>query len=88
MLVLLRAIPPGGNNDAANALMKTVKVYPLDRPANWQQPTWVRLEKGDFTPVQWESNLQYWRVLKEIIDLEPAYEAYRAYTASLRVWAL
>ena len=35
VLVLLRAIPPGGNNDAANALMKTAKVYPLNpRRAN------------------------------------------------------
>jgi hypothetical protein len=83
VLVLLRAIPSGGDNEAANALMKTVKVYPLNRPVDWQPPTWVRLENGDFTPVPWETNLQYWQVLKEIIDLEPAYEAYRSYYGEL-----
>lgn len=83
VLVLIRAIPPEGDNQAANELIKTVKVYPLDRPADWQEPTWVRLEKGDLTPLQWETNLQYWQVLHEIIDLEPAYEAYRPFYGEL-----
>lgn len=83
VLLLLRAIPPGGDNDKANALIKTVKVYPLKRTPEWKQPTWVPLPKGDFTPLQWETNLQYWQVLKEIIDLEPAYEAYRSYYGEL-----
>jgi hypothetical protein len=83
VLVLIRAIPPGGDNEAANALMKTVKVYQLNRPADWKEPTWVRLGKGDFTPLQWETNLRYWQVLKEVIDLEPVYEAYRPYPGEL-----
>lgn len=83
VLVLLRAIPPGGDNEKANALMKTVKVYPLNRPANWKEPTWVKLAKGDFTPVEWETNLLYWQVLKEVIDTEPAYEAYRPFYGEL-----
>jgi hypothetical protein len=81
--VLLRAIPPAGNNDVANALIQTVKVYPLNQTAGWKAPTWVKLPKGDFTPLQWETNIQYWQVLKEIIDLEPAYEAYRSYYGEL-----
>ena len=83
VLVLLRAIPPAGNNDAANALIQTVKVYPLNQTAGWKAPTWVKLPKGDFTPLQWETNFQYWQVLKEIIDLEPAYEPYRSYYGEL-----
>jgi hypothetical protein len=83
VLILLRAIPPEGNNDAANDLMKTVRVYPLQRSAKWSEPSWVRLSKGDFTPSQWETNLEFWRVLHEIIDLEPAYESYRAYYGEL-----
>jgi hypothetical protein len=83
VLVLLRAIPPAGNNDAANALIQTVKVYPLHQTAGWKAPTWVKLPKGDFTPLRWETNFQYWQVLKEIIDLEPAYEAYRSYYGEL-----
>lgn len=83
VLVLIRAIPPGGDTEAANAMMKTVKVYPLDARADWREPSWVRLEHGDFTPLQWETNLLYWQVLHEVIGLEPAYEAYRPYYGEL-----
>ncbi len=83
VLVLIRAIPPGGDNEAANELMKTVKVYPLNRKADWKEPTWVRLKEGDFTPLQWETNLKFWQVLHEIIEQEPAYEAYRPYYGEL-----
>ena len=83
VLVLLRAIPPGGDNEAANVLMQTAKVYPLNPRADWKAPDWVRLKKGDFTPLQWETNIKYWQVLKEIIDLEPAYDAYRPYYGEL-----
>jgi hypothetical protein len=81
--VLIRAIPPAGDNDKANALIKTVKVYPLTRTADWKEPTWTPLLKGDFTPVPFETGLQYWQVLKDVIDLEPAYEAYRSYYGEL-----
>ena len=64
-------------------MIKSVKTYPLKRTADWKQPTWAPLPKGDFTPLRWETNLQYWQVLKEIIDLEPAYEAYRSYYGEL-----
>jgi hypothetical protein len=50
VLILLRAIPPGGDNDKANALIKTVKVYPLKRTVDRKEPTWVPLPKGDFIP--------------------------------------
>jgi hypothetical protein len=83
VLVLIRAIPPGGDNEAANAVMKTVKVYPLNRPTDWKEPSWVKLTNGDFTPLQWETNLEYWRVLQEVIDTEPSYEAYRSYYGEL-----
>lgn len=83
VLVLIRAIPPGGDIEAANAMMQTVKVYPLDGRADSPEPSWVRLEHGDFTPLQWETNLRYWQVLHEVIDLEPAYEAYRPYYGEL-----
>ena len=83
VLVLIRAIPPGGDNEAANALIQTVKVYPLNRPSDWKPPAWIRLKDGDFTPLQWETNFRYWQVLHEVIDAEPAYEAYRAYYGEL-----
>ncbi|MDO9412292.1 MAG: DUF1254 domain-containing protein [Pseudolabrys sp.] len=83
VLVLIRAIPPGGDNNKANALIQTVKAYPLSKTAGWKEPTWKRLPGGDFTPLRWETNFQYWQVLKDIIDLEPAYEAYRSYYGEL-----
>ena len=79
VLLLLRAIPPGGDMDTAVALLKTIKVHPLNPPANWTGVTWIDVgEKPmDFTPVAWERNIEYWKKLHEIIDSEPAYEGYR-----------
>jgi len=77
VLMLLRAMPtPGGQSP--NELMQTVKVYPLDRGTAWQEPKWLQLKRGDFTPLKWEDNLQYWKELHELIDTEPHYEGYRS----------
>jgi len=80
VLLLLRAIPLHGGAEAAEALMKSVKIYPLNKPADWTDPTWVNLNKegADFTPLSWEGNIQYWEVLHELINTEPAYAPYRA----------
>lgn len=85
VLLLLRAIPLKGGNEAANALVKSVKSYPLNKPASWAAPTWVSVTKPglDFTPLQWENNIQYWQKLHELIDTEPPYEAYKAMYAEL-----
>jgi hypothetical protein len=48
VLVLIRAIPPGGDNEAAQAMMKTFKVYPLNRPSDWKEPSWS--SSGDVSP--------------------------------------
>jgi len=77
VLMLLRAMPtPGG--PSPNELMQTVKVYPLDRGIAWQEPKWLQLKRGDFTPLKWEDNLQYWKELHELIDTEPHYAGYRS----------
>ncbi|HXB92978.1 MAG TPA: DUF1254 domain-containing protein [Puia sp.] len=80
VLLLLRAIPLQGGADAAVALMKSVKVHPLNQPAGWQQPGWVYLNKkgADFTPLRWEENLQFWEKLHALVDKEPAYPPYRS----------
>jgi len=77
VLVLLRALPVPARTP--NELMQSVKVYPLHRPADWKEPTWISLNKPglDFTPLVWENNLEYWKVLHEVIDTEPPYEPYR-----------
>ncbi len=79
VLVLVRAIPLQGGSEAAEALIKSVKVYPLNNTANWATPTWVDLNKPglDFTPVGWEDNLQYWQKLYHLINTEPSNPDYR-----------
>jgi hypothetical protein len=79
VLFLLRAIPPKGDDAAGVALLKTVKVHPLNTPTGWKDIEWIDqgVKPGDFTPVRWERGLDYWKKLHEIIDTEPAYEACR-----------
>ncbi|MET0351819.1 MAG: DUF1214 domain-containing protein, partial [Rhizobacter sp.] len=65
--------------DAAIEKLKTIKLYPLNRPADWPELTWSPIGKqpGEFTPGPWENNIGYWKRLHQVIDTEPAYEAYR-----------
>jgi hypothetical protein len=77
ILVLLRALPLP--DKTPNEIMQSVKIYPLNKTTDWQEPIWVSLNRPglDFTPLQWEDNLQYWKELHELIEAEPPYEAYR-----------
>jgi hypothetical protein len=79
VLLLVRAIPPAGDTQAAIEKLKSVKLYPLDNPAASAEVTWFAIADRhiDFTPVRWEKNLDYWKELAEVIDKEPPYEAYR-----------
>jgi hypothetical protein len=79
VLLLVRAIPPKGDVQAAIAMLKTVKMYPLDHPADASQVTWFEIgdKHVDFTPVPWEKSLDYWKQLAEVINNEPPFEAYR-----------
>jgi len=78
-LLMLRAIPPHGDKEAAIDMLKSAKLYPLNKPADWPELTWLAIgnRSEDFTPVRWERNLDYWKQLHELIDGEPPYEAYR-----------
>jgi hypothetical protein len=79
VLLLVRAIPPAGDSQAAIEKLKSVKLYPLNNPAAASQVTWFAIgdKHIDFTPVPWEKNLEYWKQLAEVINNEPPYEAYR-----------
>jgi hypothetical protein len=91
VLVMLRALPAGGDADAAVAMMKTVKVYPLGgSPADWPESSWVPLsEPGtDLTPLRWETSLAYWEQLHGLINSEPAYEGYRNYYGKLAAFGI
>ncbi|HYP85354.1 DUF1254 domain-containing protein [Variovorax sp.] len=78
-LMLMRVIPANGDVDGAIARLKTIKFYPLNRPADWPELAWAPIgdRPGEFTPGPWENNIGYWKRLHQLIDAEPPYEAYR-----------
>ncbi|MFQ6574025.1 DUF1254 domain-containing protein [Pseudomonas sp. UM16] len=84
LLLMLRALPKGGD-EAAFALMKSVKVYPLDHSADWPAPQWIDQagKSSDISPVAIESTLEYWRELHQLIDSEPALPEYQNYYGEL-----
>ncbi|MDN7139849.1 DUF1254 domain-containing protein [Pseudomonas sp. JQ170] len=84
LLVMLRALPKDGL-DAAIALMKSVKVYPLHPPADWPAAQWIDQagKSSDISPISVENTLQYWRELHELINNEPALPEYRNYYGEL-----
>ncbi len=77
-IVGARSLPVGGDVKAAKERLSTIKVYPLKRTAGWTAPKWLDVtgKKQDTTPVAWEDNLKFWKVLHETLDAEPAYEGY------------
>jgi hypothetical protein len=80
VIVAVRSLPVGGDVPAAKERLPTVKVHPLDPPADWTEPSWRDLsgQPQDTTPRAWETNLEYWRALHEVIDTEPHLDAYAA----------
>jgi hypothetical protein len=68
----------GGDVQAANDRILTLKVHPLDPPADWTEPTWLDLngQPQDTTPVGWETTLEYWRALHEVVDTEPHLDSF------------
>lgn len=73
-----RALPVHGDVDGAMALLRTIKVYPLDPATQWSEPTWIDLTgvEQDGTPIAYERGLHFWEVLHTTIDHEPAYTGY------------
>lgn len=81
----LRAIPVGGNLPGALALLKTVKVYPLNKKAGWSEPKWIDLTPGpqDTSPYAWENNIQFWQELYEFVNSEYVQDSYRQHYGEL-----
>jgi hypothetical protein len=75
VLALVRALPRGTDMHVAVELIKTFKAYPLHPTGSEPEVNLSELVGADFTPIPWEDNLAYWRVLYELIDSEPANEA-------------
>jgi hypothetical protein len=84
VLLALRALPLGGDLDAALRLLTSVRVYPLgDRVQDRYRFHDGTAEPADTTPLAWEDNLDFWRVLHEVIDSEPPVEEMRAMLGTL-----
>lgn len=75
----IRSLPADGDVKAALERIKGVRIHPLEPSRDWTEPNWLNLTDApqDTTPLKWETNLQFWKVLSEIISSEPAYEPYR-----------
>jgi hypothetical protein len=78
VLLALRALPVGGDQDAALKLLSSVKVYPLSGGEVGYQFLDKTEEPADTTPLAWEDNLDFWQVLHGVIDAEPPVEEMRA----------
>lgn len=87
LTVGIRSLPVGGDVKAAIERIKTVKVYPLNKPSGWTEPTWLDLtdKPQNTTPVAWENNIKYWENLNDVIQREPTYDGYRNYYGELAV---
>jgi hypothetical protein len=78
VLVLIRALPLHGDLEAGIALMKSVKVYPVNAAHNTPDAEWAELSLSlDYSPGPFETEMRYWEVLHDLIDNEPPYEGYR-----------
>jgi hypothetical protein len=80
VLAAVRSIPQDGDAGAALERITTVKVYPLEAPDDWTEPTWVDMTSGaqDTTPLAIETGLEFWRALHHVVDTEPVLEDSRA----------
>lgn len=72
MLVGVRSLPVNGDVAGAIERIKTTIVRPLTPVAGWPAVTWLDLTPPpqDTTPLAWETNMQYWRELAEVISSE------------------
>jgi hypothetical protein len=83
-LLALRALPLGGDLDAALRLLTSVRVYPLGATDRDQYSFHDATDQpADTTPLAWEDNLEFWRVLHAVISAEPAIEEMRPLLGSL-----
>jgi hypothetical protein len=80
LILGVRSLPVGGDVAGAFARIKTIKIRPLAPSPEWSEPRWVDLtdKPQDTTPLAWEANVDYWKVLHEAIDTEPPFAGYAA----------
>ena len=80
VLVALRALPVGGDQNKALDALRAVRIYPLPAAGADREPVeMVETTDRDIdsTCLRWEDNLQFWRVLHGILEAEPVVEEFR-----------
>lgn len=87
LIVGARSLPVGGDVPAAIERIKTIKVYPLHATSEWKTPTFIDLTPApnNTSPQEWETKINYWEALYDVIEKEPAYEGYRTNYGELAV---
>jgi hypothetical protein len=75
-LIAVRALPIKGDQKGALEALKKIKIYPLSNPAQTMAFVDSTENKGDYSCLAWEDNLQFWSKLHEIINAEPLVEKY------------
>ncbi len=71
LLLAVRAMPVNGDQSGALNALRAVKVYPLNAKEKLMTWTDTTETKGDWTCLRWEDNMQFWQVLKKVVDEEP-----------------
>lgn len=81
----VRSLPENGDVPGAIERMKTIRVYPLNQSTAWTEPTWLDQTPipQDQTPTKFETKLEYWQVLHDIVSAEPPLEGSRGYYGDL-----
>ncbi|MTH62414.1 DUF1214 domain-containing protein [Paracoccus litorisediminis] len=81
----MRALPEAGDVAGAIARLETIKVRPLNPSPDWVEPRWIDMTPmaQDQTPTSFERDLEYWKVLHEVVTSEPALEDSRAFFGDL-----
>lgn len=84
VLLAVRALPLGGDLEAAVRLLTSVRVYPL---SGGDRDRYAYLDgtagSADISALAWEDNLAFWRVLHEVISAEPPIEEMRPMLGAL-----
>ena len=85
LILIVRALPIGGDVQGALARLNSIKAYPLDQPGAVFKYINITDKGADATPLKWEDNIKFWEVLHNIIDSEPPYEPFRNQYGELAV---
>jgi hypothetical protein len=85
LVLVVRSLPVGGDIPGALARLNSVKAYPLSHPDASFKYVNITNDSFDATPLKWEDNLEFWKILHKIIDSEPPYEPFRDYYGELAV---